>query len=55
MTDSFAHPLLGKLVPKSSDGIVQFLGIKYASLKDRLATPEISNPNVEVTDATSYG
>jgi hypothetical protein len=56
MAEIFSHPILGKLVPKSLDGVNQFLGLKYASIKDRLAAPELYSPTSgEVIDATQHG
>jgi hypothetical protein len=42
---------------KTSDGVTQYLGIKYASLGDRFADAEIIDPLLGTTtvDATDYG
>ncbi|GME34882.1 putative carboxylesterase protein [Neofusicoccum parvum] len=43
-TATIAHPSLGTVRGKTADdgsGVTQFLGIKYASLKDRFAPPEL--------------
>ncbi|KAF2641577.1 para-nitrobenzyl esterase [Massarina eburnea CBS 473.64] len=47
---------LGTFLGKPKDGVVQYLGIKYASLKDQLSAPElVTSYGTEVIDATSYG
>ncbi|ORY15879.1 carboxylesteras-like protein [Clohesyomyces aquaticus] len=46
----------GEFRGKNGSGVVQYLGIKYASLKDRLAVPEIvESYGEETVDATEYG
>jgi hypothetical protein len=56
MSTSLQHSELGGLKGNIIDGIVQFLGLKYATLKDRLASAELlSNYGREPTDATKYG
>jgi hypothetical protein len=50
------HPHLGELKGNSVDGAVQFLGLKYATLKNRLATAElVDSYDSGTTDATRYG
>ena len=47
---------IGEFRGKKGDGVEQYLGIKYASLKDQLAAPEIfSSYGEEVVDATEFG
>lgn len=41
MAAEIEHPNLGTVRENSVDGVTQFLGIRYASLKDRLAPPEL--------------
>jgi hypothetical protein len=56
MTISIKHQSLGSIEGNVVDGTAQFLGLKYASLKDRLAPAElISSYGSEPTDATKYG
>lgn len=46
----------GEFKGKAGDGVVQYLGVKYATLKDRLATPvEIESYGSDVVDATQFG
>ena len=46
----------GEFKGKAGDGVVQYLGVKFATLKDRLATPvEIENYGLDVVDATQLG
>jgi hypothetical protein len=37
MSAQVKHQKLGVIMGRQGDGVVQFLGIKYASLKDRFA------------------
>lgn len=39
-TTTFVHPTIGRLRGVPGKGLSQFLGVQYASLKDRLAVPE---------------
>jgi hypothetical protein len=56
MSTSLQHSELGELKGNIIDGVAQFLGLKYATLKNRLATAELlSNYGQEPTDATKYG
>ena len=56
MSATLKHTGLGELQGNSVDGTVQFLGLKYATLKNRLATAElVENYGTETTDATNYG
>ncbi|KAH8703171.1 carboxylesterase-like protein [Talaromyces proteolyticus] len=56
MTETINHPLIGAIAGKAEDGIVQFLGVRYASLTDRLAEPELlSHYDGEEIDATKKG
>jgi carboxylesterase type B len=54
-----SHPLLGTVRGRRTDSVVQFLGIPYATIKQRLGPPiPIDSPrngDVHVLDATSYG
>ena len=54
MADIFDHKLLGKIKGKAAPGVIKFLGIKYASLKDRFSPAQIlQGPQGEgVPDAT---
>ena len=58
MTDILSHPSLGKIQGKLHNGVLQFLGIKYATLNDRFAEPVLARGHgkqEEVLDATKYG
>jgi hypothetical protein len=56
MSTSLHHTKLGELKGNIADGNAQFLGLKYATLKDRLATAElIDNYGTRLTDATKFG
>ena len=57
MADVLHHPQLGQIRGKQKNGVTQFLGLKYAILRDRFSEPELvqgGNKN-EVVDATRYG
>lgn len=46
----------GEFNGKKNGGTVQYLGIKYASLKDQLAVPEmVQEYGTEIVDATEFG
>jgi carboxylesterase type B len=46
----------GEFRGKKKHGCTQYLGIKYASLKDQLAIPEmVKKYGSEVIDATEFG
>lgn len=51
------HPSLGEIKGKPTDKCVaQFLGLQYATIKDRYAPPELVKYNENQTiDATSLG
>ncbi|KAK7543475.1 Alpha/Beta hydrolase protein, partial [Phyllosticta paracitricarpa] len=57
-TPSISHPALGEVRGKARDdispGFVQFLGIKYATLRDRFAPAELIE-EAQGVDATKYG
>jgi hypothetical protein len=57
MTTAFKHQILGEIHGVQGDGIMQFLGIKYASLKDRFAKSELLNydSGSRGLDATKLG
>lgn len=47
---------LGDLRGKDHDGVVQYLGLQYATLKNRLADAElVEGRNGDVLDATKDG
>lgn len=53
---TFEHPSLGPICGKAGDGLTQFLGLKYASLRDRLAEPEmITEAHEKAINATKIG
>ncbi|KAF7555501.1 hypothetical protein G7Z17_g2139 [Cylindrodendrum hubeiense] len=50
------HSAIGRLQGKYGKGVIQYLGIKYASLEDRLAEPQvIEYSGSEEIDATRHG
>jgi len=56
MTTKICKTPVGKYKGNQGDHVVQFLGIKYASLKDRLSAPEmILRYDREIIDATLHG
>ncbi|RAR15774.1 para-nitrobenzyl esterase [Stemphylium lycopersici] len=56
MSATFKHAALGELEGNKVDGSIQFLGLKYASIKDRFAPPElVSDYGSGSTDATKFG
>ena len=58
MSDILHHPLLGKIRGKLKDNVIQFLGVKYATLKDRFAEPQLArgkDNKEDVLDSTEYG
>jgi carboxylesterase type B len=57
MTSTLQHPTLGEITGTVKDGVVQFLGIKYATLENRLAVPVplFKNDGRGPIDATKFG
>ncbi|KAI8940531.1 hypothetical protein NX059_004209 [Plenodomus lindquistii] len=56
MSATLKHPSLGELRGNKVDGVVQFLGLKYATLRNRLANAElVEEYGSQITDATRYG
>jgi carboxylesterase type B len=56
MSATLTHEHLGELKGKAVEGAVQFLGLKYASIKDRLAAPQlVESYGSGTTDATKFG
>jgi carboxylesterase type B len=55
MSVTFKHAPLGDLKGNSVDGAVQFLGLKYASLKNRFAPAELIESYGGGADATKFG
>lgn len=46
----------GTFQGKKADGVVQFRGVKYASVKDQLSIPEmVKGYGDEIVDATEFG
>ena len=55
MTTNLKTPF-GVFTGKNRDGVIQYLGIKYASLKDQLSVPVmIQGYGADVVDATRFG
>ncbi|XP_014554756.1 hypothetical protein COCVIDRAFT_104164 [Bipolaris victoriae FI3] len=56
MSATLKHPALGEIKGNQRDGVAQFLGLKYASIKDRFAPPELADSyGPGNTDATKFG
>lgn len=56
MTTTLATSSFGDIRGKTGEGVTQFLGIKYANLKNRLADAElIEERKGDVIDATTDG
>jgi carboxylesterase type B len=56
MSATLEHEHLGELRGKTVESAVQFLGLKYASIKDRLAAPQLVDSYASgTTDATKFG
>lgn len=57
MTSILKHQLLGEIHGVQGDDVVQFLGVKYASLVNRFAKSELLGHNVgnSIIDATKVG
>ncbi|CAI6331486.1 unnamed protein product [Periconia digitata] len=57
MSTTFNHPDLGEVAAKPADGVLQFRGLKYASLQDRFSAPQLqdSYDPAGKLDATSFG
>ena len=56
-TATLQHSSLGKLTGNSNEKTENYLGLKYASLKNRLAAPELNHGPLSSTDhdATHHG
>lgn len=47
---------IGEFKGIKGDGVTQYLGIKYANLKDQLAVPElVKHYSSDIVDATKFG
>jgi carboxylesterase type B len=58
MTSILKHENIGEIHGILGDEVVQFLGVKYATLKDRFATSQLTSYDAEngvVVDATRMG
>lgn len=56
MTTTLDHPNLGLITGLNLDGVVQFRGVKYASLRDRFAIAELLTDYGHAgIDATKFG
>ncbi|KAF1996665.1 alpha/beta-hydrolase [Amniculicola lignicola CBS 123094] len=55
MSTTYVHPEIGQLKGNIVDGAVQFLGLKYASLQNRLAPSELVTSYRPSTDASKFG
>lgn len=56
MTSRLSTRFLGQIIGRTEDGVTQYLGVKYANLKNRLADAEpIENRDGDALDATNDG
>lgn len=56
MSTTITTSKLGQIRGKSGDGVTQYLGIKYATLKDRFADAQlIEERHGDMLDATTDG
>ncbi|EOA88727.1 hypothetical protein ACJQWK_06076 [Exserohilum turcicum] len=56
MSATLHHPQLGKVTGNQRDGVAQFLGLKYASVEDRFAAPQLLDKYAAGNiDATQFG
>lgn len=56
MTPRLNTRFLGQILGKTEDGVTQYLGVKYANLKHRLADAELIENRVgDALDATKDG
>jgi len=57
MSAQIKHQKLGEIQGRQGDGVIQFLGIKYATLKDRFAGSELVeySGTQSVIDGTKLG
>lgn len=56
MTNKLAHPELGDILGLDQGKIIQYRGIKYATLDHRFAEPiQFSNAGKSTLDATCFG
>lgn len=52
----FQHPVIGQIRVRDGDGVVQCLGLKYASLENRFADAQIMDyPSDGHLTATKHG
>ena len=49
------HPDLGSITGVQGDEVHQFFGIQFATLKDRLATPELKTNYQSPIDGSKFG
>lgn len=56
MAMSFTHPAIGEIKGKPREEVTQFLGLQYATLKDRFAPPMLKQYDGKATiDGTNIG
>ncbi|OCT48318.1 putative carboxylesterase [Cladophialophora carrionii] len=54
-TVTVEHPSIGSIRGLEGDGVYQFHGVQYATLKDRLAEAQVKTAYQSPVDATSHG
>lgn len=52
---TITHPQIGGVAGVHHDGVTQFRGVKYATLKDRFSPAELMQYDGTGLDATKYG
>lgn len=57
MAVKLKHPSIGEIHGVQGDEIVQFLGVKYATIADRFAASKVTEyePSASIIDATKLG
>lgn len=56
MDGQISHPQLGLIQGQVADGLVNFLGLKYATIANRFDSPKLAVPGMEsAVNATKYG
>lgn len=54
-TVKIQHPSIGDIEGLDGDGVYQFLGVQYATVKDRLAESQVKTAYEGPVDATRHG
>ena len=54
-TVTIEHPSIGTIKGLDGEGVCQYLGLQYATLKDKLAESQVKTAYDSPVDATSHG